>query len=78
MKIEIELQRIDRTLAGLVRAMGDSDFAAILTTETISFTSENPSDWFSEKRKEEFESKFNEKLGNDNISYKILSVKKVQ
>lgn len=77
MKIEIELQKIDKTLAGLVNAMGDNDFEAILTTEIISFDSQKPEEWFSEERKIAFENKFNEELGNENISYKVLSIKKI-
>lgn len=76
MKIEIELQKIDKTIAPLIRASGDTNFEAIVTTETISFDSKKPSDWFNESRIKEFENKLNEEIGNENIQYKVSSIKK--
>lgn len=76
-KIEIELQKSDKTIAGLIRAMGDEGFEAIVTTLIICFDSQKPEEWFTEERQKAFEEKFNKDVGDENVSYKILSIKKL-
>lgn len=77
MRIEIELQKLDKTLGGLVRAMGDTDFEGLITHEKISFDSQEPANWFSEERRIAFEEKFNKEVGTEDIFYKVVSVRKV-
>ena len=78
MKIEIELQKTDKTLAELLTFMGGEKCEGIITKEIVSFKVENPvTDWFSDKTKKEFEAKINKEAVKNNLNYKVLSVKKI-
>lgn len=74
-KIEIEVKKTDKTIAGLVNAMGDDGFIGVVTTEIISGLSEKPDEWLTQERKDAFEKKLNEQ--DENYSYEVVGVKKV-
>ena len=74
-KIEIEIERTNKTIAGLVNAMGDKGFEGIVEKFTISGVSQKADEWATLETKEAFEKKLNEQ--DENFSYKVLAIKKV-